>query len=258
MEYIDFEDKNIVVVGGTNGMGLHLVHKLLELKANIIVLGRNINKPELNDIKGKCHFLSCDISNSKEIDDTFDHIHDKFKTLHFAVNNAGVTAPYSNISELDIDKWKKIIDINLTGTAHCLKREIQLISQNKSGAIVNISSCAGLQALRMQAAYSVSKAAINMLTQVAAIECAFDHDGAHSIRINAVAPGPILGGMNNEENLQKNPEKTQRKLSITAMKRFGTAEEVANSVLWLLSQKSSYTTGVILPVDGGFNSGKFN
>ena len=69
---------------------------------------------------------------------------------------------------------------------------------------------------------------------------------------------PILGGMNNEENLQKNPEKTQRKLSITAMKRFGTAEEVANSVLWLLSQKSSYTTGVILPVDGGFNSGKFN
>jgi len=109
MEYIDFEDKNIVVVGGTNGMGLHLVHKLLELKANIIVLGRNINKPELNDIKGKCHFLACDISNSKEIDDTFDHIHDKFKTLHFAVNNAGVTALTVIFQNLILISGKKLL-----------------------------------------------------------------------------------------------------------------------------------------------------
>ncbi|KFA59211.1 MULTISPECIES: SDR family NAD(P)-dependent oxidoreductase [unclassified Gilliamella] len=258
MKYIDFEDKNIIVVGGTNGIGLCLVQRLIELKANIIVLGRNIDKPELKKLKDHCQFFKCDISNSNDIDNTFDHIKNEYKVLHFAVNNAGITAPYSNISELDIIQWKKIIDTNLTGTAHCLKREIQLISQSKGGAIVNISSCAGLQALRMQAAYSVSKAAINMLTQVAAIECAVDHDNVHAIRVNAVAPGPILGGMNNEENLRKNPERTERKLSITAMKKFGTADEVANSVLWLLSQQSSYTTGVILPIDGGFNSGKFN
>ncbi|WP_081299167.1 SDR family NAD(P)-dependent oxidoreductase [Gilliamella sp. wkB308] len=258
MKYIDFENKNIVVSGGTNGMGLYLVQRLVELKANVIVLGRNIDKPELKELRRKCDFFTCNIANIEEVNDTFDQIKSKYNTLHFAVNNAGVTAPYSNISELDIIQWKKIIDINLTGTAHCLKREIQLISQNKNGAIVNVSSCAGLQALKMQAAYSVSKAAINMLTQVAAIECAIDRDDAHSIRINAVAPGPILGGMNSEENLAKNPEKTQRKLSITAMKKFGTAEEVANSILWLLSQQSSYTTGIILPVDGGFSSGKFN
>lgn len=258
MKYTDFANKNIIIVGGTNGIGLSLVHQLIELHANIIVLGRNIEKEEIKHLKNKCHFFKCDIANENEVDYTFDLIKEKYKTLHFAVNNAGITAPYSHISELDMTKWKEVINVNLTGITQCLKREIQLISKTKNGSIVNISSCAGLQALRMQAAYSVSKAAINMLTQVAAIECAIDKHDTYAIRINAVAPGPILGGMNSEENLKNNPEKTQRKLSITAMKKFGTAQEVVNSVLWLLSQQSSYTTGIILPIDGGFNAGKFN
>ncbi|MEO4091747.1 SDR family oxidoreductase [Acinetobacter pittii] len=258
MKYTDFKHKNVLVVGGTNGMGLRLVEVLVGLEANVIVIGRNIDKPELRHLREKCCFFKCNISNENEVIDTFKKIEESFGTLHFAVNNSGVTAPYSEISNLDISKWKDIIDINLTGIAHCLKYEIRLISKNKNGAIVNISSCASLQALKMQAAYSVSKAAVNMLTQVAAIECAEDTVHSHAIRINAIAPGPILGGMNTEENLRKNPEMTARKVSITAMKKFGTAENVVDGVLWLLSRHAAYTTGIILPIDGGFNAGKFN
>lgn len=258
MKYNDFKGKNILVVGGTNGMGLKLVEDLLTLEANLIVIGRNIDKPELNHLKEKCLFLKCDISVESEVINTFNEIKKNFEVIHFAVNNSGITAPYGEISDLDMYKWKNIIDINLTGMAHCLKHEIQLISKIKNGAIVNISSCAGLQALKMQAAYSVSKAAVNMLTQVAAIECATDKVGSYAIRINAIAPGPILGGMNTEENLRNNPEKTERKLSITAMKKFGTAQNVVDGVLWLLSQQACYITGNILPIDGGFSAGKFN
>ncbi len=256
--HTEFSNKNVVVVGGTNGMGLNLVSRLISLNANVIVLGRNIEKPELEEFKTKCEFIKCDISSQHDVEQAFDSITKNYETIHYAVNNAGVTAPYTEVVDLDIEKWKSIIDTNLTGTAHCLKRQIKLISKNKGGAIVNVSSCAGLQALKLQAAYSVSKAAVNMLTQVASIECAEDNADAYAVRINAVAPGPISGGMNTEENLSQNPERTKRKVSVTAMKRFGTATEVVNSILWLLGQQSSYITGVVLPVDGGFNSGKFN
>lgn len=257
MKYQDFKGKNVVVIGGTNGMGLSIVEALVELEAKVIVIGRNINKPELSFLQEKCEFIKCDISSETEVIKTFEYIQQVYQTLHFAVNNSGITAPYNEIINLDIQKWKEIIDVNLTGMAHCLKHEIALISANEGGAIVNISSCAGLQALKMQAGYSVSKAAVNMLTQVAALECAVDTEERHAIRVNAIAPGPILGGMNTEENLKKNPEKTQRKVSITAMKKFGTARHVVDGVIWLLSEQSSYTTGIILPIDGGFNAGKF-
>ncbi|ANS41501.1 SDR family NAD(P)-dependent oxidoreductase [Serratia inhibens] len=256
--YTEFSNKNVVVVGGTNGMGLDLVSRLISLNANVIVLGRNIDKPELEEFKPRCEFIKCDISNQDDVEKAFDSIASNYDVIHYAVNNAGVTAPYTEVANLDMGKWKSIIDTNLTGTAHCLQRQIKLISKNKNGAIVNVSSCAGLQALKLQAAYSVSKAAVNMLTQVASIECAEDGVDSYAVRINAVAPGPILGGMNTEENLLQNPERTKRKVSVTAMKRFGTATEVVNSILWLLGHQSSYITGIVLPVDGGFSSGKFN
>ncbi len=77
------------------------------------------------------------------------------------------------------------------------------------------------------------------------------------VRINAIAPGPTLGGMNSEEKLEANPEKTKRKINVTAMKRFANPEEIVNAVLWLLSDEASYITGAIIPIDGGYNAGKF-
>lgn len=251
-----FSDKNVVVVGGTNGLGLEIVLKLLSLNAKVIAIGRNTDKAELKGINAE--FIKCDVTDEDSLDKTFDYIEKKFQIVHYAVNNAGITSPYSGVADMDMSKWNSIISTNLTGTAHCLKREINFIAKEPNGAIVNVSSCAGLQALKYQAAYSVSKAAVNMLTQVASLECAEDSANSYAVRINAVAPGPIIGGMNSEENLLNNPERTKRKVAITSMKRFGTATEIVNSILWLLSPQSSYVTGIVLPVDGGFSSGKFN
>jgi NAD(P)-dependent dehydrogenase (short-subunit alcohol dehydrogenase family) len=124
-------------------------------------------------------------------------------------------------------------------------------------SIVNVSSCAGLLGVAAQSAYSTSKAALNMLTQVCALECAETMPGRHQIRVNAVCPGPTLGGMNSQERLRANPEATQHKIQVTAMKRFASPQEIADTILWLLSDSSSYVTGIVLPVDGGYSAGKF-
>ena len=132
-----------------------------------------------------------------------------------------------------------------------------MISKKVGGSIVNVSSCAGVMAMPFQAAYVASKAALNALTQVVAMENACDRDGMHAVRVNAVAPGPIMGGMNSPERLAANPTGTKRKINATAMKRFGEADEVARAVLFLLGKEACFITGSVLSVDGGYHIGKF-
>ena len=103
-----------------------------------------------------------------------------------------------------------------------------------------------------QAAYAASKAGLIALTKSAAIDYA-----QNGIRINAIAPGPVMGGMNSPEKLQANPERTQKKFDLTAMKRFAEPQEIANTVIWLSSESASYITGTVIMVDGGFSAGKW-
>jgi len=120
-----------------------------------------------------------------------------------------------------------------------------------------VSSCAGVMPMANQAAYVASKTALNALTQVAAMENACDSESRFAVRVNALAPGPTLGGMNSPERLAAHPENTQRKRDVTAMKRFAQPEEIADAIVFLLSKRSSYITGTVLSADGGYHIGKF-
>lgn len=254
-----FTGKTGVVTGGTHGLGVILVKQLVEAGARVIVVGRNLKAGQQleQQMPHAIRFVACDISHEAQVAQLFLNIEQQEGALHFAVNNAGVTSPRAPIHSIDMKAWKQVLDVNLNGALLCLKHELQLISKTKGGTIVNVSSCAGVLPYADQAAYSVSKAALNCLTQVAAIENAQDHEGRHAVRVNAIAPGPILGGMNTPERLAANPEATRKKLAITAMGRMAAPEEIVASIMYLLSDASSYMTGTILNTDGGYSSGKF-
>jgi len=255
----DFSGKVYLVTGGTSGIGARVSERLVEAGAQLIVLARDPDKGAsfADRLGSNCQFIQCDVADPLQVDEAFGIIKRDYAKLDGAFNNAGITAAYGKIADSCADNWETVMNVNVNGTYRCMKHELQMmLAVGQGGSIVNTSSCAGVMPIGGQAAYVASKHAINAMTQVAAIENAkLENDAC--IRVNAVAPGPILGGMNSPERLLAAPENTQRKINVTAMKRFGLADEVANAVLWLLSEQASYVTGTIMPVDGGYASGKF-
>lgn len=255
---MSFSGKNILVTGGTQGIGHAIAALLARAGAHVVITGRDPQKGRAAaaEIGDGCSFYPCDITDAGSVRALFGHL-DQQGPLHHAVNNAGITAPRAQIRDIDLDDWQHVLDINLTGTLRCLGDQLRRLDRQPGGSIVNVSSCAGVQVIGDQAAYSVSKAAVNSLTRVAAIEAATAQAGHHPVRVNAIAPGPTLGGMNSPERLAANPEATRRKLAVTAMKRMAAPEEIAQAAVFLLSDAASYITGAVLDADGGYSAGKF-
>lgn len=253
-----FRDKYCVISGGTSGIGFAVARRMVLEGARVTVLGRDEHKGRtaIEALGPQTSFLACDVSDALAVDEAFDTIERRYGRFEYAVNNAGVTTPYESVSQLSADDWDRVMRINASGPLYCMRRELRCIRLAPGGAIVNVSSCAGVVPIPNQAAYVASKAAVNAVTQVAALENACDNDQGFAVRVNAVAPGPTLGGMNSPERLAANPEGAKRKTDATAMKRFARPDEIAESILYLLSTESSYVTGAILGVDGGYHSGK--
>lgn len=251
---MNFDKKICLVTGGTSGIGLKTTELLLKQGATVVILGRDQKRGQdcLLKLNGNIEFISCDVASYDEVKIVFDHIINKYKKLDLAFNNAGITSKYKKIGDIEPEEWQNVMRINIGGIYNCLHHELNLMSKNTGGSIVNMSSCVSINPIGFQSPYISSKYAVNGLTKSAAIEYADSN-----IRVNAIAPGPTLGGMNSKEKLEANPQKTKRKIDVTAMKRFADPEEVAKAVLWLLSDESSYITGAIVPVDGGYNAGKF-
>ncbi len=256
---MNFDGKVVLVAGGTRGIGLDVSKRLVAEGAFCYITGRNLDDGKYAQqlLGSNSHYVSTDVTDETAVDALFDLIVKSHGRLNLSVNNAGITTKRATVQELDLCEWKRVLETNLIGPLILMSRQIELMSCCEGSSIVNVSSCGGIQGQPRQSAYSTSKAALNMLTQVAAIECANPPPGQYVVRINSVCPGPILGGMNTEERLRANPESTQQKIQSTAMKRFANPEEVSATIIWLLSNQSSYVTGTLLSVDGGFSAGKF-
>jgi len=257
---MNFTGKIALVVGGTRGIGFEVSKDLIQAGCICYITARSEDDGlAAQRLLGEhCTFIKSDVTDEASVIELFQIINQQHGRLDLAVNNAGVTSKHTPVRDLNIADWQRVLKINLLGPLLLMKHEINLMSKHAGGSIVNVSSCAGLLGVANQSAYSTSKAALNMLTQVCAIECAEGAaPGCHPIRVNAVCPGPTLGGMNSEERLKANPESTKHKLQVTVMKRFANASEISSAVLWLLSDSSSFVTGTVMPVDGGYSAGKF-
>ena len=245
------KEKVAVITGGTRGIGFETAKKFLDNGCKVIILGSKkesidnaINK--LKDINNEYEIDGYwpNLSDLKEVSNTFDEIVKKYKKIDILVNNAGISARES-IYEYTEDDFKKLIDLNVNAVFNCTKAIVKHMKENGGGVILNTSSMVSIYGQPSGCGYPASKFAVNGLTKSLARELAKDN-----IRVNAVAPGIIYTDM-----MKDVPDNIIEPLiKSIPLGRIGTAEDIANALLFLASDMASYITGVILSVDGAARS----
>jgi NAD(P)-dependent dehydrogenase (short-subunit alcohol dehydrogenase family) len=194
---------------------------------------------------GSALAVRCDVSSAEDVKAALDQTIQEFGQLDYAFNNAGVEQRNSAVADFEEDEWNKIIDVNVRGVFLCMKYEIPLLLKQGGGAIVNTSSGAGVIGIKGGGAYAASKHAIIGLTKSAALDYA-----AQNIRVNAVAPGYIATSMMDRFTGGK-AEGWEKITSEEPIGRVGQPEEIADAVIWLCSDASSFIIGHTLVADGG-------
>ncbi len=235
-----------LVTGGAQGIGYACAEALIEDGAKVIVADINAEgvKAAADSLGHGTIAMVCDMGDTAAIDAMFEAIQKDHGALSILVNNAGIAMP-NDFFDTSIDDFKKVIDINLTGTFHAIQRASKMMVDAKiEGAIVNMSSINAVVSIPTIPAYCASKGGVMQLTKSTALALA-----PHNIRVNAVGPGSIdtamLAGVN------ANPEAMAMVMSRTPLKRIGTPREIADVVAFLASSKASYITGETIYVDGG-------
>ena len=239
----DLTSKNIIITGASGGIGNAIVKKLNESNANILATGTKIEK--LNELKtkfDKIKIVKFDISQNEKIEEFIENAtKDLGGNLDCIVNNAGITQDNLAI-RMNLEEWKKVIDINLTSSFLLSKFAIKKMLKNKSGKIINITSVVGHTGNLGQANYTASKAGIIAMSKSLALEYA-----KKNININCISPGFIKTAMTDKlEDKFK-----ELILSKIPSGRFGEPQDIANAVLFLASNQSDYINGETLHINGG-------
>lgn len=231
----------VVVTGGSSGIGLACVDVLAAAGASVLVADV---APCPSDRRDAVAFVETDVSDSGAVAEAMRHLRPDVPS--YAVNCAGVGGPTVPLVDLDDADWRRVIDVNLTGTFHCLREQLRRMAPGS--AVVNIGSVLSLRGdADASSAYVASKFAVAGLTSMAALQ-----GGPRGVRVNAVAPGrirtPLLESV-------AGPEVLARRAAENPMGRLGESAEVGEAVKWLLGPESSYVNGSVVPVDGGFLAG---
>ncbi|KAL2828011.1 hypothetical protein BDW59DRAFT_178956 [Aspergillus cavernicola] len=248
------KDKVAIVTGGAQGMGKATASVFLRAGAKVVIADVQAEQgtqvaEELSSL-GEVRFIRTDISKSEDIQNLIAETVGAFGRLDVAINNAAMTPDQTALTEADEDYWRRLIDVNLTGTALCCKHEMrQMRKQGSPGSIVNIASINAYMPQPNMPAYTAAKHALLGLTKHAATE-----GGPTGIRVNTVAPGAIFSAMSSKALEIMGTTHDEFAPKVSSLKRFGQPHEVAQASLWLASDSSSYVNGISLPVDGGFLS----
>jgi len=241
------KDRVGIVTGGASGIGRATVLAMAAAGAKVLVAdideaGGESAAAEVREAGGAAEFLRTDVAEAKDIEAMVARTLSVFGGLDAAFNNAGVEGDQSALPEQDMDHVQRVFDIMINGVYLAMQAEIPAMRGRAGAAIVNMSSMWGLAGYPEWSPYITAKHAVSGMTKSAALEVA-----AEGIRINAVAPGPILTplllrGWNNDAS---------KASGRVPMRRIGEPKEVASAVVWLLSDGASFITGHILPIDGG-------
>ncbi len=244
----DFEGKKALVTGASRGIGEHIALTLAEYGADVVV-NYNTSHEKASDtattveLDGENSWVyPADISDYEEVEQMKEHLEENFGEVDILVNNAGINID-KFFPKMKKEDWGKVLSVNLDGVFNCTKVFLNDIRNSNRGRIINISSVVGQRGNIGQVNYASSKAGIIGFTKALAQELVRD-----DVTVNAVAPGFIA-----TEMVLNMPEKVQQKIkSQIPMDRFGKPEEVAEVVAFLASSKSSYMTGTVLKVNGGY------
>ncbi len=243
----EFTGQKVVVTGATRGLGRAIALAFLQQGATVVGLyGGNVRSAE--DFQRQCeaygdllHLQQCDVSDYAAVEKFYGHIEQKFDTIDVLVNNAGIRRD-SVLAMMKEDDWRRVIDVNLTGSYIMAKFAVQLMMKQKYGRIIFITSPMSHMGFAGQANYAASKAG-----QIGMMKSLSKETAKRKITVNCVSPGFIATELINDLS----PDQLSEYKKMVPMRRFGTPEEVADAVLFLAGPKASYINGAVLDVNGG-------
>lgn len=243
----DFNNQRVIITGGTRGIGKALTQSFLKAGATVIATytsndeAANAFKDECSEFGEKLDIQKFDVTSSVEIENFFNYLDEKYESLQVLVNNSGIRQD-ALLAIMEEESWKRVLDVNLTGTFLMSKAVIPRFMSARYGRIIQMSSIGGNLGLAGQANYAASKAGQIALTKSLSKEV-----GKKKITVNCICPGFIETELISDlpEDLVKEYKKS------VPLKRFGTTDEVASAVMFLASTEASYITGTTLDVAGG-------
>jgi 3-oxoacyl-[acyl-carrier protein] reductase len=240
------KDKVALITGGAQGIGKTIAQKMAEIGAIVCIGDVNLEKTEatvkeIEQTGAKGLALQLDVSSQESVVSAFKKITEAYQRVDIVVNNAGITKD-SLLLRMKDEDWDRVLGINLKGAFLCCKEAVKMMSKQRAGKIVNISSVVAFMGNAGQANYSASKAGLIGLTKTLAREYA-----SREINVNAVAPGFIQTQMTDSlsEDVKKNL------LQSIPLGKLGTAEDVAEAVVFLCTDSADYITGQVIHVNGG-------
>jgi NAD(P)-dependent dehydrogenase (short-subunit alcohol dehydrogenase family) len=246
------ERKTAVITGAGSGIGQASAYAMAREGASVAILdsneeARRRTANELAAQKVDAAFFSVDVTSEDQVRAAVSQIIGRFGHIDILHNNAGIAVRHP-VAEQDEQGWQTCMDVNLKGIFLCAKHVIPHMLDG-GGSIVNTSSVTGIVGVRNRADYSATKGAVVALTKNMALDYA-----QYQIRVNCICPGFVRTPM--AKALLENPDKEKRLVDTHPLGRLGTPEDVANAVVFLASDLSSWITGIALPVDGGFSAGR--
>ena len=257
---VKLDNKVALVTGAARGIGRAIANALAANGARVVftdIAGSELDGAVAACPGGNAKAAAMNVTDPGEVEAVVAGVVREFGRLDILVNNAGIntSAHRVNIDEFPLAEWEKILAVDLTGVFNVTRAGAAPMIRQNAGRIINIASVMGLLGARLQCAFTAAKAGVINLTRSTALELA-----PHGILVNCVAPGSTLtdatkGLFYSEDALMK--ERAERMLSHVPLGRPGTPEEIAHAVLFLAAPESSYITGQILSVDGGWTAGGF-
>jgi NAD(P)-dependent dehydrogenase (short-subunit alcohol dehydrogenase family) len=236
------------ITGGGSGIGLGIATAVAETGARIALMGRDVEKLKRAaatlPASAEVFTVGGDVGTEADVERAVAAVVERFGRLDYGVNAAG-TGSFGGVADQSFESWSFTLRTNLDGTMLALKHEAAaMLKLGNGGAIVNVSSIAGVLTHRMMSAYCVSKAGVEMLTR-----CAADELGGHGIRVNALRPGLVPTDL--AAPLASHPRARANYESLMPLGRLGTVEDIAAAAAFLLSDAASWITGQVFAVDGG-------
>jgi NAD(P)-dependent dehydrogenase (short-subunit alcohol dehydrogenase family) len=262
----DLSGRTAVITGGTGVLGSAMAIGLARAGADVVVIGRKQASGDsvvkaIEQVKGRARFVSADVLDEQQLVKARHEIMEAFGKIDILVNAAGgnmpgaIITPDQKFFDLNIEEFDRVVDLNLKGTVLPTKVLSQDMANRGRGVIINIASMASIKPITRVVGYSAAKAAVDNFTKWLAVEMARKY--GEGIRVNAIAPGFFITEQNRALLTQPDGSFTPRgeqAIRQTPFARFGVADELIGTLIWLCADSSAFVTGITVPVDGGFSA----